>query len=133
MTRTKSPKKPAKKSPTARALELYRDLGFRIEKVEQRLAIPGKSVTRDLFNVIDLIAIKPGVGIVGVQATGGEGGNHAARRNKAKAEPALREWLESGGRFEVVSFAKRCSNGRGSRKVVTPRREELTLEQLDTP
>jgi hypothetical protein len=120
----------AKQSPTSRALALYRELGFKIEKVEQRLPIPGKYVTRDLFNCIDLVAVKPGVGVVGIQAT--SGANHAARVAKAKAEECLRVWIESGGRFEVVSFSAKCSDGRGSRKVITPRREELRIEDLTT-
>lgn len=113
-------------SPTARAMKFYRELGFLIEKVEQRL--PHCFITRDLFNVIDLVAIKPGVGIVGVQAT--SGANHASRRTKALAEPLLRKWFESGGRFEVISFAERCIAGPGSKKKWTPRRDEVSVDEL---
>jgi hypothetical protein len=75
----------------------------------------------DLFGVIDLVAVKQGVGIIGIQACAG--GSHAARRAKAQAEPRLLEWLLSGGRFEVWSVAKQ--GARGKRKVWTVRREEL--------
>lgn len=77
---------PKTKSPTARALELYRSLGFAVDKVEQRL--PHCFITRDLFNCLDLVAMKEGVGIVGVQVTSGD--NHAARKTKICAEPLMR-------------------------------------------
>ena len=109
-------------SPTARTLRLARELGFVAEKVEQRVG-GGKSFgfTRDFINVIDIIAFKPGVGIIGIQATNDS--NHAARMTKARNEPMLRTWIESGGRFEVWSWGLR--GPRGKRKVWMVRREEL--------
>lgn len=127
----KRPKRQSGPSHNARAMQLYRDLGFRVGKTEQRLPIPGKFITQDLFGCIDFLAIKRGVGIVGIQATSDD--NHSHRVVKAKAEPALRDWLESGGRFEVCSFGMKCSDGRGSRKVWAPRRQELTVTDLVTP
>lgn len=124
-TETPKPKRKSKgPSPTARAMAYYRGLGFAVEKVEQRL--PHTFITRDLFNVVDLIAIKAGIGIVGVQVTSGS--NHAARRTKACDEPLLREWMLSGGRFEILSFAKR--GARGERKLWTEKRDPLTLDDL---
>jgi hypothetical protein len=43
-------------------------------------------------------------------------------------QEALQDWLKAGGRFEVVSWAKR--GARGKRKVWTVRREELTIADL---
>ena len=40
-------------------------------------------VRQDLFGVIDVVAIHPDLGIVGVQACAG--GSHAARRTKARS------------------------------------------------
>jgi hypothetical protein len=82
----------------------------------------------DLFGFIDLIAIGEGR-ILAVQATGGDGGNHAARRSKALAEPRLKTWLESGGQFAVVSWAKR--GARGERKLWTARVEYVTRGDLE--
>jgi hypothetical protein len=81
---------------------------------------------QDLLGCIDILALYPGVGIVGVQVT--SGANHAARRTKSLAEPRLRTWLESGGRFEVWSYSKR--GGRSHAKRWTLRREEITLDHL---
>jgi hypothetical protein len=84
----------------------------------------------DLFGCIDLIAVGQGR-IVGVQACAG--GDHAKRKAKALAEPRLKTWLESGGQFAVVSWAKR--GARGERKLWTARVEYVTrgdLENSDT-
>lgn len=121
------PKKKCKKPIPATALALaeMRRRGWDAEKVEQRL--PHCFITRDLFNVIDIVALGEGT-IIGVQVTGGDGGNHAARRAKAIAEPRLRRWLEYGGRFEVWSYALR--GARGERKLRTLREDPVTLADL---
>lgn len=106
-------------TPTARALAELRKMGFTAGVVEKW--IPQMKRRVDLFGIIDLIAVMPGVGILGVQATSGS--NHAARIAKANAEPRLKTWLASGGRFEVWSFAKQ--GARGKRKVWVLRREEI--------
>lgn len=119
--------------PTQRTLELYRKLGFTCQVVEKWNGPARKRI--DLFGCIDIVAMKPGIGVIGVQACAG--GSHAARREKALAEPKLREWLASGGRFEVCSWAKRIpeqrnKNGTKKRPTWTPRREELTADTLGT-
>lgn len=106
-------------TPTARTLRRLRELGFTAAVVERR--IPGRFITIDLFGVADIVAMYPGFGILLVQTT--SGANHAARRNKAMAEPRLQTWLECGGRFELWSWAKQGERGR--RKLWTLRREEI--------
>lgn len=115
---------PKTKSPTARSLDELKSLGFAAQVVERWNAFAKKRV--DLFGVIDVVAVKPGVGVLGVQATSGT--NHAARRAKALAEPRLRVWLASGGRFEVWSWEKQ--GARGDRKLWTLRRQEITADML---
>lgn len=114
----------AKTSPTSRTLQELKRLGFAAQVVERWNAFAKKRI--DLFGIIDVVAIKPGVGIIGIQATSGT--NHAARRTKSLAEPRLRLWLESGGRFEVWSWAKQ--GARGARKLWELRREEITVAML---
>lgn len=128
---TKTRKRPKSISPTTRTLQRLRELGFTAEKVEQRIPIPNAKFapTRDFINVIDLIAFRVGVGIVGIQATSDS--NHAARMEKARKEPMLQVWLESGGRFEVWSWGLR--GPRGERKVWTLRREELKADGRAVP
>ena len=112
-------------SPTSRTLAELRGLGFEAGVVERR--VPNRwDITIDLFGCIDIVAMREGSGIVGIQAT--SGGNHAARRSKSLAEPRLRAWLASGGRFEIWSWSK--AGARGARKLWTLRREELTLADV---
>jgi hypothetical protein len=113
-------------TPTARALAFYRELGFTCQVVERWQ--PQSKRRIDLYNCIDILCCRPGIGIVGVQACAGS--SHAARRTKALAEPKLADWLASGGRFEVISFAKQ--GPRGKRKLWVARRDEVTKHDLLT-
>lgn len=95
-------------SPTQRTIKLLRDRGIPAEKVEQRLPIPGKFVTRDLFNVLDIIALDRG--ILGIQVTSGT--NMSARQKKIHNEPMALAWLKAGARIELHGWAKRGSRGK---------------------
>lgn len=119
--------KPKRKKPfsaNARAMKDLEAMGFIAGKVEQR--IPHCFITRDLFGCIDIVAARPGIGILGVQAT--SGANHAARRTKVIAEPQLRTWLASGARFEIWSY--RLAGAAGARKLHELRRDEIFLGDL---
>ena len=106
-------------SPTQRTLAEAKKLGFTSQVVEKWNSFARRRI--DLFGVIDVVAVMPGVGIVGIQTTSGS--CHAARRAKALAEPRLAAWLASGGRFEIWSWGNRGE--RGKRKEWTLRREEI--------
>lgn len=66
--------------------------------------------------------------IIGIQATGGQGGAHAARVRKIKAEPRARQWIEAGCRLEVWSYALR--GAAGSRKTYELRVEEIRAQDI---
>ena len=106
-------------TPTERTMKEARKLGFTVAVVERWN--PRVKIRQDLFGCIDLIAMKPGVGVIGIQACAGA--SHAARKAKLLAEPRMWEWLDSGARAEVWSWAKR--GPRGKRKTWTLRREEI--------
>lgn len=127
---TTKPKRKRGRSPTSRTLEYLNTGGYVAEKVEQRL--PGCFITRDLFNVIDVVAISPADDdgfryTLGVQVTSGS--NHASRREKALHEPLLRIWLEAGNLFDIHSWSKRGARGT-KRKLWTLRTERITLASL---
>jgi hypothetical protein len=105
-------------SPTARSLELLRREGWTAGVVERRL--PRCFITVDLFNAFDIVAIRPDVpGVFAVQATGDNGGNHAARVRKLIAEAAVRTWLAAGNRAEVWSWRKAGNRWQCRRQAVT--------------
>lgn len=113
---TAEPKKKRRKgkSPSAQTLAECRKRGWIAQSVEQR--IPKSFITRDLFGVIDIVAITPG-GILGIQATGGR--HNAARRDKILAEPRALAWLRAGAALAVWNWEKQ--GPRGKRKVWTLR------------
>jgi hypothetical protein len=107
-------------SPTQRARAFCKANGWTSQIVE-RFNVYAK-VRQDLFGVIDLVVLDgQGGGPLGVQVCAGA--SHAARRDKALAEPRLREWLSAPARFEVWSYSKRGE--RGKRKLWTLRREAI--------
>ena len=124
-------------SPTERTLELYRAQGYAVGKVERWIERTKQRI--DLFGCIDLVAIAPIEesvfdsgrlgGIIGLQATSGT--HHADHRTKALCEPLLGVWLQSGGRFHIVTWSQR--GGVGKRKLWTERVEELTLADFNDP
>lgn len=118
-------------SPTQRTLAECKRRGWIAQVVEQNVRIPGgRMFKRDLFGVIDIVAITPD-GILGIQATSNNGGTHMARVHKANAEPRLVAWLGAGARFAVWSWSKR--GARGKRKTWQLREEFIVsgTEQSD--
>ena len=124
-------------TPTQRTLVKARQDGYAAAVVERWGPVSRKQPDgtykivpygkrHDLFGAIDIVCIHPGVGILGVQATSRS--NHNARMNKAKAIPEIKLWLESGGKFEVWSWAK--TGLRGKRKLWRVKREVLKLEDM---
>jgi hypothetical protein len=109
-----------KTSPTKRSLDLLREDGFTVAIVERWN--PFAKVRQDLFGFIDLVAIAPTRGIIGVQTTTGD--HMAERIDKIKAEPKAEIWLASGGRIIVHGWAKK--GARGKRKLWECRQQEIT-------
>ena len=119
-------KKKSGKSPTQRCIAVLKERGWTYQVVEHWNA--WAHIRQDLFGCIDILACHPTYGIVGIQAC--VGGSHSARRDKALVEPRLLAWLESGGKFEVWSWAERGE--RDEKKVWTLRVEPFLLSDQKT-
>lgn len=111
-------------SPTERTLA-YLKKGAYIAQVVERWN-PYARIRVDLFGVIDVIAMHPLVGIIGIQTTSGS--NAAARVTKALNEPRLLQWLICGGHFSVWSWSKRKI---GKRSRWTVRRCPITAAMIE--
>jgi hypothetical protein len=106
------------RSPTALTLAQLRREGWTPGIVERRL--PRCFITVDLYHAFDLVAVRPDrPGVLGVQATGGTGGNHAARVRKLLENPIVRIWLAAGNGAEVWSWARRAGKLECRRQVLT--------------
>lgn len=113
----------AKQSPTSKALQELREQGYLAEKVEQRLPIPGKFVTRDLFGVIDIVAMKAGEILRAVQVTSRSNVN--ARMTKAHEKGTALTWVQAGGAFEIWGYG-----GKSGKRVVGLTRNGEWMEEL---
>jgi hypothetical protein len=94
-------------SPTQRTLRELRQQGRVagiVERWNQHVGPHG--IRQDLFGFIDLIALCPERGIVGVQCCAGSG--HAAHRKKITEEcrDIAAEWCRCGGVIELWSWSK---------------------------
>jgi len=115
-------------SPTARSLRYLRECGHVADVVERW--IPRANVRRDLFGVIDVVAVRRGeAGVLGVQATTLP--NVAARLAKAKTRAELRTWLAAANRFAVFGWYRR--GGRWRVKIVELRAEDLASLVIQGP
>ncbi|HEV3142432.1 MAG TPA: hypothetical protein VGZ47_00950 [Gemmataceae bacterium] len=92
---------------TARMLNALRRLGFAADVCERW--IPQANNRKDLFGILDIVAIRRGdTGVLGIQARTVL--KLSARRQKAQAATALRTGLAVGNRFEIWGWSER--NGR---------------------
>lgn len=92
----------AKTSPTQRSLAYLREQGMTVAIVERWNAFA--KIRQDLFGFIDLVALCPRNGIIGIQTTTKV--NMQARVNKILAENKSKLWLEAGGRIIVHGWKK---------------------------
>jgi hypothetical protein len=107
-------------TPTGRTLSALRSAGFVAEVVERWL--PHVNRRADLFGIGDVIAIRAGERPQLVQVTSNT--NVAARVMKAKREPRLRVWLQSGCTFAVHGWGN--VDGRWTCRIVP-----LVLDDVD--
>jgi hypothetical protein len=125
-------------SPTARSLAYARRSGYTAEVVEKWLAFA--RVRKDFLGCIDIIALRPGCPILGIQAT--TKGHVAARVNKARSAPGLRTWLACEAEFECWGwYQDHAGRWQVDRVAVhgedlaavalTPRRKRRTEQQRD--
>ena len=112
-------------SPTQRSLKLLRDEGYTAEVTERWNQ--WARVRQDLFGVIDIVAVKAGCPVLGVQTTSAS--NVSARIKKAKASPKLAVWLSAPARF-VIHGWKKGVRGELAVRVVELQQHDVTTETL---
>ncbi len=115
-------------SPTQRTLRLLRERGLRAAVVERWLPC---GVRQDLFNIIDVIALDPNRGVIGIQVAGNCFADRYRKLTIERAEET-RAWLSTPGtRLEIWAWRK-ISRGR-KRPGWEPRIYVLTIEDLHSP
>lgn len=95
----KKPEKKKAKRAIQYSMEALRDDGYLVGKTEHwNPWVPPNGIMQDLFGFIDLVAIRPGEKITGVQVTKEHVPEHI---EKIQANKAAKVWLESNGRIVV--------------------------------
>ena len=102
-------------TPTQRTLALLREKGYLCGIVEKWN--PHAKIRQDLFGFIAIVALNPGIGIVGVQTTSGS--NMSPRQQKITSSEEARDWSEAGGNIWLIGWRK--VGARGKRKLWAPR------------
>jgi hypothetical protein len=114
---------PGEVSPTARSLRLLRERGAIAQTVERWN--PGARRRVDLFGVIDIVALEPGLqGVLGIQAC--TTGDQSKRLAKILSEPRALAWIGSGCRLAIWGWSKK--GARGKRKQWTLSETVITEE-----
>ena len=114
----------------ARTMEWLRKEGFEVEKVEQAWNQYTRK-RRDLFHIIDAIAIKKDDPVtIGVQACAT--GELSAHEKKIRSSPYFETWLSSPYRMILlVGWSKRSARGKDGKKLKvkrwTPKSYYVTL------
>lgn len=118
-------------SPTARTLQALRKEGIKCDVVERFNTFVGEfGIRKDLFNIIDVIAASPEVGIIGIQC--GSGSGHSAHKKKIVEENKenTENWLRSGGKLQIWSWRKVKLKRGGKAVRWKPIIEDIHLDML---
>lgn len=136
-------------SPTQRTLKSQREQGRLCAIAERSVKIPGLPypLKQDLFGIIDVIALDPVEGIIGVQSCGSDYAAHMRKmtevdedlpdkekfvRGTQLTRPELcLEWLKAGGRLELWGW-RRIKKKRGGKMMIwSPRIHVFQREDFE--
>lgn len=117
-------------SPTQRTLRELRNQGLICGIVEKFNVYAGPyGIRQDLFGWIDIIALCPERGILGIQSTGQAFSQHWQKITQERNEEC-REWLKCGGKAYLWGWRK-VKLKRGSKAMRwKPRIKEVTIDDL---
>ena len=116
-------------SATQRTLRELRNQGRVAEITEKWVTnpkLPGGGFRKDLFGIIDVLALDPERGFVGVQCCTGGYQAHLRKMIEEKAQESL-DWLNTpGGCLELWSWRKVKVKRGGKAMIWKPRIKEIT-------
>lgn len=118
-------------SPTQRTLRYLRQQGRIcgiVEKFNPHVGPHG--IRQDLFGFIDIIALDPERGIIGIQSCGQDFAQHRRKITEERTD-IVAEWLKSGGKVELWGWRKLKLKRGGKAMRWQPRIEEIVLEDVE--
>ena len=118
-------------TPTQRTIRELKNLGRRCGIVERFLSnVNVHGIRSDLFGIIDIIALDPERGVVGIQSCGNDFSGHYRKITQERYQETL-DWLETpGARLELWAWRKVKVKRGGKAMRWEPRVKEITLADL---
>jgi len=123
-------------SPTERTIKSLKEKGYACGIVERYISQVWNSngkrgIRKDLFGILDIIALDPQRGVIGVQSTGEDFSGHDKKILFEKREEAIR-WLSTpGAHLELYSWRK-IKKEKGSKiEIWAPRVKVYSLADFD--
>lgn len=119
-------------SNTQRTLRALRARGLVAAIVEKRNAYAGPhGLTQDLFGIIDVLALDPERGVIGVQSCGTAFNQHLQKLIVEKAQETS-DWLSTPGTsLELWGWRKVKLKRGGKAERWTPRVVQITLDMIE--
>lgn len=118
-------------TPTQRTIRALKDRGLRCAIVEKFNAHIGPhGVRQDLFGIIDILALDPETGVIGVQSCGNSFSAHMKKIMEERHQEA-HDWLSTPGcTLELWAWRKLLVKRGGKATRWMPRVKQITLEDL---
>jgi hypothetical protein len=124
-------------TPTQRTMQELRRLGRRCAVVEKWNSFARREgdgppgIRQDLFGIIDVLALDPERGVVGVQCCGGSGFQDHWRKLTEEHAQETMDWLSTPGTvLELWAWRKVKAKRGGKAMVWRPRIVEVTLKDV---
>lgn len=119
-------------TPTQRTLRDLRQQGLVCAIVEKFNHHAGQhGIRQDLFGIVDILALDPQRGFVGVQCTGQDFSGHFNKMTKEKPQECL-DWLKTpGGHLELWAWRKVKAKRGGKLVLWEPRVHVFTKEDFE--
>jgi hypothetical protein len=116
-------------SPTQRTLRALRDRGLVCAIVEKFNPYAGAhGIRQDLFGIIDVLALDPQLGVIGVQSTGTDFAGHKRKLLEDRYQECL-DWLSTPGtQLELWGWRKVKFKRGGKAMRWRPRVAVITLD-----
>lgn len=115
-------------TPTQRTIRELKNRGLVCAIVEKWNAYA--KIRQDMFGIIDIIALDPQRGVIGVQACGSAFSAHYHKLTEEKAQETY-DWISTPGTHLELWGWRKIKKVRGGKAMIwEPRIQEITLEDL---
>lgn len=118
-------------SPTQRTIRALKEQGMKCAVVEKWNQFVGAhGVRQDLFGIIDVLALDPERGVIGIQCCGSDFKAHMDKITDEHAQDTL-DWLKTPGTALQIWAWRKVSMKRGGKaQIWSPRVKEITIDDI---